>query len=192
MPLPTPAAGRAPQGASSSSAPSLPAELPSPGTLGQGEVYTLTVPPQAHWTDRAVASIIDALLVMTPQALAILLAASASPDVNRWALVVILAFGAILTAAVWVGLAYLEGSRAQTLGKKLLGLVTVRTSDALVLGFATALRRNFLKLFQDCLPLTLRSREFYEPRGLRQTLSDKAVGSVVLYARRRQAPEEGN
>lgn len=99
---------------------------------------------------------------------------------------ILIGVGVVLQVAVWLVLVWLQGSRALTPGKALLGLRTVRWSTGRPIGFLRALGRSVLlsiPLVQlvMVIPILLDARTH---RGLH----DRAMDSIVLGIRTGRNP----
>jgi uncharacterized RDD family membrane protein YckC len=154
-----------------------------PGSLSSwqrpGEV-SLLLPPLAAWGDRARASLIDLLLVLTPLALAVILAAGVDPF-SVAAARGLVAVGGGLSVLTAVALLAWQGRTGQTFGKQVLGLSLVGEADAQPIGVAAALRRGGHRLAADLLPAGLGLfRPLRDPLR-RQTFADRRAGTVVVY-----------
>lgn len=153
-------------------------------------VIEFGVPPLAIWSDRALATLIDIAIFFTPFVVSVLIAASASPDTSFAKLAVMMILGAVTSVAVWFGQVWLEGTRGQTIGKMILGIVVVSRYNVLTIGFDKALSRNFVKLFLDVAPLGMGLSAIRKDNTLRQTQADQSVETVVLYSERKHKEEE--
>jgi uncharacterized RDD family membrane protein YckC len=127
------------------------------------------VPTLANWADRAMAGVIDFFA---------LFAVAVYFDLTGKRMLWVL-FGAL--AAAW-GLynGYRQGENGQSIGKRVIGLRTVREADGTPLGGPAGFGRAFLHLL-DLLPCGL---GFLVPLwdGKRQTLADKVMGTIVIRA----------
>lgn len=146
-------------------------------------VEEVHVPARALPADRVTASIIDTVVVLTPLIVSLLIAASAAPDAALSSIGSALLAGVLGTAGLLVGQVLLEGVLGQSLGKMLLGIVTVDASSAKTIGVRRSLIRLFVKLVLDILPLGMGILPLLRKEN-RQTRADSAADSTVLYVKR--------
>lgn len=122
------------------------------------------MPPLAHWGLRALAAMIDLAVIGVPNLLV-------STVAGRWP-------GTAVGLLGLVVLAYLEGTKGQTLGKTAIGTRTVSEDNGQLLGFGLALARRFAHIL-DALACGL---GYLWPLwdDKRQTFADKLASSVVI------------
>lgn len=159
----------------------------SPLQSHKKRVITVDVPtpPRARWFDRTLAALIDIALFLTPVVIAILLAASASPDARLSPLVLTIISGVIGSIGVFVGQVFLEGVYGQTLGKMILGIVVVDGTNAELIGMKRAFTRNFVKIMLDIAPAGSGVIAMARDQETVRSRADEAVNTAVLYTIRR-------
>lgn len=140
----------------------------APGTAAPGPAHPEpSRPVLANWMDRAIAGLIDFFLLFVPAVYFDLVS-----NGELWLL-----FAGL--AAAW-GLynGYRQGESGQSVGKRVIGLRTVREADGQVLGGPAGFGRAFLHLL-DLLPC---GGGFLLPLwdGKRQTIADKIMGTLVI------------
>jgi uncharacterized RDD family membrane protein YckC len=124
-------------------------------------------PPLAEWPQRAIASLIDGVIVLVPYY--ILLSMEAT----------LLALG--VSTGLNVYFQYLHSQNGQTPGKKVMKIRLLREADGRPMGFASAIGRSILHIV-DVLPCGV---GFLWPiwDDKKQTFADKIMATVVIQDR---------
>ncbi|GAA4189804.1 RDD family protein [Microbispora amethystogenes] len=151
-------------------------------------------PELAHWGLRVGSYLIDALIVGIPSGILYMIggsmtASSLQVDPNTGEVtstggggigVIIYLLGFVVAIGVTLWLKYQEGTTGQTVGKKVLGIKTVKEQTGEYIGFGMAFVRSLCHII-DGLPCYI---GFLWPLwdAKRQTFADKIVGTVVVRA----------
>ncbi|WP_405084662.1 RDD family protein [Microbispora sp. NBC_01389] len=151
-------------------------------------------PELAHWGLRVGAYLIDALVIGIPSGILYTIGGSMTasslevdPDTGQLTStggsgigVVIYFLGLVVALGLTLWLKYREGTTGQTVGKKVLGIKTVKEETGEYIGFGMAFVRYLCHII-DGLPCYI---GFLWPLwdAKRQTFADKIVGTVVVRA----------
>ncbi|MFI8350953.1 RDD family protein [Streptomyces sp. NPDC085596] len=128
-----------------------------------------TQPPYANWGQRFLAKLVDMLIYAVPYGL-LVAGAKNAPVLS------IIGFLALLGLFIWQIIR--EGSTGQTIGKKVVGIRTLKEDTGQTIGGGMAFVRQ-LAHFLDSLPCYL---GYLWPAwdSKRQTFSDKVCGTIVI------------
>lgn len=147
--------------------PDLPLPASTPGAPG----------PLAEWADRAVALVIDLLMVVGLYVVVLIVAAIIGVVSDTLGTLVAL-LGNLVLSLYGIYLGFLEGAKGQSPGKALRGLKVVKIADGQVLGGGMGIVRR-LAHFLDSLVCFI---GWFLPLfdAQKQTIADKLVQTVVL------------
>lgn len=146
-----------------------PAEVPPPPPHLPG--------PLAEWADRAVALVLDAVLVIVA-GLVIALLGWIVGLVSDALGVVVSILGYLVMSVYGLYLGYLEGEKGQSPGKALRGLKVVKVADGQLLGGGMGVVRKIAHALDSLICLLGWFLPLFDPQ--KQTIADKVVQSVVV------------
>ncbi|KPI04335.1 RDD domain containing protein [Actinobacteria bacterium OK074] len=130
-------------------------------------------PPYANWGQRFAGKLIDGILLAIPY---FLVGVGASLDGGASAVIVLLGLAGLIGIFVWQLI--LEGKGGQTVGKKALGIKTVKEATGQTIGVGMAFVRQLCHIV-DGLPCYL---GYLWPAwdSKRQTFADKICSTIVI------------
>lgn len=132
------------------------------------------VPPGielAHWGLRALAFVIDYL----PSAVLYFIGkAITGGDADEWSWL-----GSLLSLGWLLYMAYLTGSRGQSIGKRIIGIKVVREADGQVIGGGMGIARYFLH-FLDTIPCIPLGYLWPLWDAKKQTFTDKIMRTLAI------------
>ncbi|GAA4556170.1 RDD family protein [Planotetraspora kaengkrachanensis] len=169
---------------------------PPGGGYGYGPPGGYAVPQYAHWGLRFGAWFIDSVIVGIPSGILYfigvsMLASSFEVDPETGTVtttggsgagLLFYGLGALVALAITLWLRYLEGTTGQTLGKRAVGIKTIKEETGEFLGFGMAFARALLHIVDalpGCIPIGYLWPIWDEKK---QTFADKIVSSIVVRA----------
>lgn len=170
-------------------------DAPPPPPSGAPYQQPMAPAPYAGWGSRFGARLIDGLLTL-PGAILIIIdvvrvvgstVEAIDPNTGQLAPGTSVAYGPLFYVGILVSLAitvwnlgYKQGTTGQSVGKKVLGIKTVRIADGQPLGFGMAFVRYLID-FINAIPCYL---GYLWPAwdAKKQTFTDKILSSVVIQA----------
>jgi uncharacterized RDD family membrane protein YckC len=128
-------------------------------------------PVFAGWWQRFGALLLDTLIAGVPSWILTAIGVAANMSALQ-------TLGSVVSLAIWLYLIYLQGTRGQSVGQKVIGIRLAREADGQNTGFGLAFGRQLLHIL-DALPCYL---GFLWPAwdSKKQTFADKILNTLVV------------